>query len=414
MFCGKKHTDLEKLLSKYMFLFQVKSDEDQDISKISMCELSLAQLLLLPPDSIQVQSLKRELFRYLEDKLEEDEMTKRSFASLVRDGNLPYIPKRSTDELDNDDLKRSIANLAKNGQLPTFQRPEDEQTQTKRGIESLARNGDLHGKRKLENLIEDLYGKRSIASLARGFNYPVAGKRYLGALARTGDLRYSNPNDDYYDKRNIASIVRNGKRNVQSLVRNNNFPGGKRYYMFDELKRNIASLARTMGKYNGKRAVPTAALLRQDGLMKPSEHHHYDEDSKSDDSNNNNHENESTEKRNLGSLKAQLKSKFKRSADEKSLRKKREVDYWDSSEEYPVPVYQNNNVFDYEELMHALTGEYPNEEKRFLGKLVACCKIINIYLLLPKYIKAISGFETLISVITQVTLNQFLKQFLRY
>lgn len=359
----------EKLIYLFFCVFQVKPDEDQDISKISMCELSLAQLLLLPPDSIQVQSLKRELFRYLEEKLEEDEMTKRSFASLVRDGNLPYIPKRSLDEFDNEDLKRSIANLAKNGQLPSFERPEDDEAQTKRGIESLARNGDLQGKRrKLENLIEDLYGKRSIASLARGFNYPVAGKRYLGALARTGDLRYSNRNDDYYDKRNIASIVRNGKRNVQSLVRNNNFPGGKRYYMFDELKRNIASLARTMGKYNGKRAVPTAALLRQDGLMKPADHHQYDEDSKSEDTDNNSHENDPSDKRNIGSLKSQLKSKFKRSADGKNTRKKREVDYWDSSEEFPVPVYQNNNVFDYEELMHALTGEYPNEEKRFLGK----------------------------------------------
>lgn len=363
----------------------MKPDEDQDTSKISMCELSLAQLLLLPPDSIQVQALKRELFRYLEEKIEADELTKRSFASLVRDGNLPYVPKRSIEALarsgllkpiaedyQDEDIKRSIANLAKNGQLPTFQRPEDEQTQTKRGIESLARNGDLHGKRKLQNLLEDLYGKRNIASLARGFNYPGVGKRYIGALARSGELRYDSADDDY-EKRNIASIVRNGKRNVQSLVRTNNLPGGKRYYIFDELKRNIASLARTMGsRYTGKRAVPTAALLRQDGLMKPVDHHHYeDESSKSRRDNEADNENEAMEKRNIASLKSQMKSaKFKRSTNENetSTRSKRQADYWEPSEEYPVPVYQNNNVYDYEELMQSLTGEYPTQEKRFLGK----------------------------------------------
>ncbi|KAF2893114.1 hypothetical protein ILUMI_13070, partial [Ignelater luminosus] len=37
---------------------------------------------------------------------------------------------------------------------------------------------------------------------------------------------------------------------------------------------------------------------------------------------------------------------------------------------YPQPVYQNqNNNMDYEELMHAINGIYPNAEKRFLGSV---------------------------------------------
>lgn len=374
----------------------MKPDEDPDASSISTCELNLARLLLLPSDSMQVQALKRELFRYLEEKLEQDELTKRSFSSLVRDGKLPYLPKRNLealarsgylkptlDDMANDDLKRSIANLAKNGQLPTFQKSDDEHT--KRGIQSLARNGDLHGKREMDNLLKELYEKKNIGSLARGFNFPVAGKRYIGALARTGDLRYmTQDDDDFYDKRNIASIVRNsGKRSVASLVRSNNLPNGNRY-IFDEFKRNIASIARTMGsRYSGKRAVPTAALLRQDSYMNGGDAKHYDDDTQLTKNENDNETNENDtaeEKRNIASLKAQMKPKFKRALNENdtvSRNKRQASNYWEPSEEYPVPVYQNNNVYDYEELMHALTGEYPNTEKRFLGELTS--SFISLY-----------------------------------
>nr|QHB80560.1 neuropeptide-like precursor1 transcript a [Carabus violaceus] len=372
-----------------VFVTKVKPDEDSDASSISTCELNLARLLLLPPDSMQVQALKRELYRYLEAKLEEDELTKRSLSSLVRDGKLPYLPKRNLealarsgylkpaldDDMENDDLKRSIANLAKNGQLPTFQKTDDEQT--KRGIQSLARNGDLPGKREIDNLLSALYEKRNIGALARGFNFPVAGKRYIGALARTGDLRYmTQDDDDFYDKRNIASIVRNsGKRSIASLVRSNNLPNGNRY-IFDEFKRNIASIARTMGsRYSGKRAVPTAALLRQDSYMNGADTKHYDDETqltKNDNDNDTNENDTAEEKRNIASLKAQMKPKFKRAVNENdtvSRNKRQASNYWEPSEEYPVPVYQNNNVYDYEELMHALTGVYPNTEKRFLGSV---------------------------------------------
>lgn len=75
------------------------------------------------------------------------------------------------------------------------------------------------------------------------------------------------------------------------------------------------------------------------------------------------------EKRNLQSIKAQYKPKFKRSADETEKRNKRETDYFDEENtEYPSSVYQNPNIYDYEDWMQDLTGAYPNAEKRFLGK----------------------------------------------
>lgn len=52
----------------------------------------------------------------------------------------------------------------------------------------------------------------------------------------------------------------------------------------------------------------------------------------------------------------------------KGARTKRQADYSWINEEYPVPVYQNNGVYDYEEMIKALTGQYPEAEKRFLGK----------------------------------------------
>lgn len=175
-----------------------------------------------------------------------------------------------------------------------------------------------------------------MASLARNYNLPY-GKRFID---------FDEPE---YDKRNLQSLMRNS---------------GKRYYdedpsYFDEYKRNMASIAREMSsRYIGKRNV--AALLRQDSYLSNGEEKTEDglQAPKTGDQAG---ENES-EKRSIASLKAQMKNsrKFKRD--------KRQVDYSWQNEEYPVPVYQNNNVYDYEELIRALTGQYPNTEKRFLGK----------------------------------------------
>lgn len=68
------------------------------------------------------------------------------------------------------------------------------------GLEALARNGDLHRRRDIQDLMDDLYGKRNIGSLARNNYWPLSEKRSISSLARSGDL----------GKRSIASLARDG------------------------------------------------------------------------------------------------------------------------------------------------------------------------------------------------------------
>lgn len=272
-------------------------------------------------DTIQTKVLRRDLFKKLEEALltedddyqDENNYLKRTLSSLARNNNLPF--KRNLQALargghirtiqdDDEDLKRSIANLAKNGQLPL-------QNEEKRGIESLARNGELPRKRELQEFLDSLNDKRNIGSLARSYNFPSMwygnGKRFVGSLARNGDLNRFNNAD----------------------------------------KRNIASLARDGNKFTGKR----------------------------NDINNLKEDDVEMNKRNIASIKAQYKPKYKRDIvevnDNKKTRNKRQVDYYEElNDEYPASVYQNQNVYDYEEFMKALTGNYPVTEKRFLGKFI--------------------------------------------
>lgn len=65
----------------------------------------------------------------------------------------------------------------------------------------------MHPKREVQELLEELYGKRNIGSLARGYNFPSYGKRSLSSLAKSGDLNYQR----VQHKRNIASLARDGK-----------------------------------------------------------------------------------------------------------------------------------------------------------------------------------------------------------
>lgn len=228
----------------------------------------------------------------------------------------------------------------------------------KRNLEALARGGHI---RTLQEEDEDL--KRSIANLAKNGQLPLQNdeKRGIESLARNGELHRKRELQEFldslYDKRNIGSLARNynfpsyGKRFVGSLARNGDLN------RFNPDKRNIASLARDGTKMTGKRL---------------------------DDTNSNEDELESN-KRNIASIKAsQFKPKFKReiSDDKTKLRKKRQIDYYDElNEEYPAPVYQNQNIYDYEEFMKALTGNYPVTEKRFLGEyhiiIITIMKIVS-------------------------------------
>lgn len=247
------------------------------------------------------------------------------------------------DELD--DFKRSIGSLARSNNLPF-----------KRNLEALARAGYIRTLPDEDE--EDSSFKRSIADLAKNGQLPAQNeeKRGIESLARNGELHRKRELKEFidrlYDKRNIGSLARNynfpsyGKRFVGSLARNGDSS------RFDADKRSIASLARAGSRINGKR----------DNSLESVE----------------------SEKRNIASIKAQYKPKFKRNASEEQnsngVRPKRQVDYYeDLNEEYPAPVYQNQNIYDYEEFIKSLTGAYPNTEKRFLGELFSVCIICVIF-----------------------------------
>ncbi|KAK5641683.1 hypothetical protein RI129_010230 [Pyrocoelia pectoralis] len=351
----------------FLFVGEIKSDETES-SPISSCEIErLLKQILSPRDdhSIQAQALRSRLINLIRQGLNEqvdneldekgwnDMPTKRNLQSLARDGYL----RPSDENVDDNDsnLKRSIQSLARMNQFPI------QYDDSKRSISSLARNGELiNNRREMEELLDELYSKRNIGSLARDFNFPSYGKRFIGALARNGDLsRFDS------GKRNIASIVRNGKRGLSSLARSNNLPEN-----YGEYKRNIASLAREGGKFVGKRNA--AALLRQDSY--DNEHNRHDTENYTPTHTPDMEAEEAGEsKRNLASVRAGYKPKFKRSIPyngDYALRSKREADYYDvPNEEYIQPVYQNQNNREYEELLHALSEGYPNNEKRFLGRL---------------------------------------------
>ncbi|XP_066137711.1 neuropeptide-like 1 isoform X1 [Euwallacea fornicatus] len=275
---------------------------DKQVNSDSSCDIEIAETLRTlinpqPTDSMQVQALRRQLLRRFQEdldlaELQDDRNYKRNLASLAAWNNLPDEHKRNLEALaragtwyknppeqsDDPNYKRSIANLAKNGQLPSTLHPIEDQ---KRGIEALARNGDLHQRQNLRTLLDSLDLKRNVASLARGFNFPVGGtagfgKRSIANLAKNGDLPY------VYGKRNVQSLARDGVL--------------------------------------GKRSTE------------------YSDDS--------------AEKRNIQSIKAQQRTK-------------RDADYFENEVVYQLPE-------DYEEMLQELASSqdvYPAEDKRFLGSL---------------------------------------------
>lgn len=353
---------------------------------------------------------------------------KRSVEALARAGYLPVpttlheseeYPHDSNESSEELVGKRNIAALAKNGLLGAHVLNERE--------DALDVNGYLHQKRlgdDVDELIQELYeegqeiSKRNIGSLARGFNFPYYGsKRNLGSIARAGGFRFGGAakrNDDDEspdgDKRSVTSLIRNritplrvGKRYIGSVVRNqgSRFGASKKDYFEsdEEAKSNIGAMARNWHfpehlKY-GKRLDDegdaedmakqyVASLLRHDSLPVGVV-------ASSDDP--------EEDKRHIGSLAAkgsfQIHKKSSRSAGsdgvaynstqqvETSNRAKRSLQHEGeggkrtkrqafllpapSSDEFPMPVMQNSDLFDYEDFAELLSGASA-PEKRFLGE----------------------------------------------
>ncbi|XP_050462356.1 neuropeptide-like 1 isoform X2 [Cataglyphis hispanica] len=349
---------------------------------------------------------------------------------IARTHKLPEFPGRLLDEeVDSRDLipeseKRGLATLAKNDDLPiTLQeRDDDGDDEEKRSapssdnVDGLMRElldeeyrrraSEIYDylseldpevveyppdKRNVGSLARDFAlpkGRRHIASVARDYGLP-SGKRNIGSLARQSMLPLGG-------KRNIASLARydmlpqNGKRNVAALARDSSLPYGKRYLgslarnggyqtvrEYDDGKRSIASLARNAdwpgivkrGRMTSGRII--ARVLNRHGRSLKDERETNSEpldlqqlirQGHNEDKGN---EWQATPFSVLEDLdEGKTKNRSNRKMDTTTqTRHKRQIDF---SDEYPLPIMQNN-MLEYEDMMEAFADHYPNTEKRFMG-----------------------------------------------
>jgi len=251
----------------------------------------------------------------------------------------------------------------------------------KRNVGSLARDFALPtGRRHIGSVARDYglpSGKRNIGSLARQSILPVGGKRNIASLARDSMLPQTG-------KRNVAALARDsslpyGKRYLGSLMRNGGYP----VRGYDEGKRNIASLARNAdwpgfvkrgGTAPGRMIV---RVLNRHGRSLSDDRETHNEPLDLQQLIRQGHENDAKTSvagnwptpfsisEDLDDSRAKNRSNRRIDAATSQTRHKRQIDF---SDEYPLPVVQNTNIFDYEDMIEALASHYPNAEKRFMGE----------------------------------------------
>ncbi|KAM0726131.1 Neuropeptide-like 1 [Formica fusca] len=324
------------------------------------------------------------------------ESEKRSLATLAKNDDLPISIQERDDDVDDEEkrsapssdnvegLMRELLDEEYRRRVPEIYDylseldPEvAEYPPDKRNVGSLARDFALPT------------GRRHIASVARDHGLPRYGKRNIGSLARQSMLPLSG-------KRNVASLARydmlpqNGKRNVAALARDSSLPYGKRYLgslarnggyqtvrEYDDGKRSVASLARNAdwpgivkrGRMTSGRII--ARVLNRHGrsLNDDRETHSepldlqqlirqgYNEDKGSEWQTTPFSVSEDLDE-------GKTKNRSNRKMDTASqTRHRRQIDF---SDEYPLPVMQNN-MLEYEDMMEAFADHYPNTEKRFMG-----------------------------------------------
>lgn len=194
-------TTLIAFFNTFLF-FQVQAYAQRD------SEIRNALKTILTPQgypSIQIQALRRDIARRLmqaiekqeeEDELQEFKNTlsrlrnspdKKNLEALARGGYIRTLP---IDKVDAEGLKRSDGDDA---EVTTYKYEE------KRGIQSLARNGDLnHRQRDVRAILDDWYDKRNIESLARDGVW-VNGKRNIGSVKAQYKPTRNKRQVDYYD-----------------------------------------------------------------------------------------------------------------------------------------------------------------------------------------------------------------------
>nr|XP_031848089.1 neuropeptide-like 1 isoform X2 [Nomia melanderi] len=248
---------------------------------------------------------------------------KRSIAMLAKNDDLPISIQDRLNENQDDEEKRTV--ISSGDSEPSGPKIPREYFLPRSVLDAAALTADYPME------------KRNVGTLARDFALPQ-GRRNIASMVRDQELQgKGNAAEDqavsFAGKRNVASLARTytlpqtGKRNVGSIARDYGLPYGKR---------NLGSLARTGDfpwREQGKRSVSSLAknmawpITLKRGISIPS-------------------------------------SVILRAISNR--RSKKEIDF---SEEYPMPVMQNTNGFDYEDMMDTLGGQYLNAEKRFMGSV---------------------------------------------
>ncbi|XP_011314819.1 uncharacterized protein Nplp1 isoform X1 [Fopius arisanus] len=265
---------------------------------------------------------------------------KRSLATLAKNGDLPVSIQERAQDGQEDDEKRSEASMTPEELLKLYGGESSEEKPTEMmsyGIPSAldTESEDFFshwGKRNLAALAREsaLPGRRNIASMAREFGLPT-GKRNVGTLARDRQLPSGKRRPSYTLGRLFVIPVATGKRNVGSLARDSALPPYG--------KRGIASLAKNGDFPFPKRNVGT---LARDWSLPQTRHGRSPDENEEDNRSNS----------------------FERQLDDVKARTKRQADY---SDEYPLPVMQNSNVIDYEDIIEAIANGFPQAAKRFMG-----------------------------------------------
>ncbi|XP_076765903.1 neuropeptide-like precursor 1 isoform X2 [Xylocopa sonorina] len=310
----------------------------------------------------------------------------RSDLSIILNGRVQKLPEffgRMLDEGGDtnarefrESQKRSLATLAKNDDLPISiqeRMMENEDDEEKRAVVS----SDQSSRSGQEQ--DFLMEKRNVGTLARDFALPP-GRRNIASLVRDYDQNRSNKERVLHGKRNVAALARtyalpqSGKRNVASVAREYGLPYGKRYVgalaraddFPNRQQRSVASLAKNsawpMSLKRGS-TMPGTIILRtlsrqgrsladelkaRSDLLDLQELGNLEQNQEDDDY-------EADEEK-LNEPWSEIETNIRRF--------KRQIGF---SDEYPLPVIQNANVLDYDEIIEALSGRYPSTEKRFMG-----------------------------------------------
>ncbi|XP_071569435.1 neuropeptide-like 1 isoform X1 [Temnothorax nylanderi] len=343
--------------------------------------------------------------RLLDDSEEVDsrdlipESEKRGLAILAKNGDLPATTNEREDDSD-DEEKRSVSSSGNVDELVRELLDDEYRRRAPRIYDYLAELDPEVAeypldKRNVGSLARDFAlptGRRHIASVAREYGLP-SGKRNVGSLARQSILPQGG-------KRNVASLARDsmlpqtGKRNLAALARDSALPYGKRYLGslarnggypvrgYDEGKRSIASLARNAdwpgyAKRGGSAAGRLIVrVLNRHGRSLSDDRETHSEpldlqqlirQGNGNDAKANVAGNWLTPfsvSEDLDESRAKNRSNRRIDAAASQTRHKRQIDF---SDEYPLPVVQNTNMFDYEDMLEELADRYPNAEKRFMG-----------------------------------------------